>query len=387
MILFQFSKLPGHRLPRDRLKCMSSAYETRRAKLAQVLAQEGVAAYVAAGIATLTYLHAMHETGGERFLGVFLKADGSRAMVAPRLSATQAERLGITDVRPWIDGEDPLALVSALGSEWGLTEAKIAVDDDMPAHMVLGLQQALPKATLVLGHELRAKVMAIKDSDELAALHAAGAAADGAWDEVRPQIKAGLTEIAVAEMLQNAMKARGGKPLFSIIAAGAGAAEPHHGSDETVIREGDVVICDFGCEVDGYVSDITRTVVVGQPTDEQKKVYDLVHRAHHAARAAIKPGVAFQDVDRAARAVITEGGYGEYFIHRTGHGVGMNVHEAPNVVEGETRPLQPGHCFSIEPGIYLPGRFGVRIENLVTVTEEGHASFNVDPAAELTSVG
>lgn len=351
------------------------------------MAEQGVSAYLSAGLSSFAYLNGMHETGGERFLGVFLKADGRQAMVAPKLSETQASRLGITDFRGWADGEDPLALASRLADEWGIASGILAVDDDMPAHMVLGLQRALPSAKLILGHELRARVMSLKDSEELASLDRAGAAADGAWDEVRPKIKAGMTEAEVAKMLQDAMLTRGGKPLFSIVAAGPGSAEPHHGSDDTRLRAGDVVICDFGCEVDSYVSDITRTVCIGDPTEEQRKVYEIVLKAHKAARAAIKPGVPFQEVDRAARAVITEAGYGEFFIHRTGHGVGMNVHEAPNVVEGETRTLQPGHCFSIEPGIYLPGRFGVRIENLVTVTAEGHRSFNVEPAEEMLSVG
>jgi len=366
---------------------MSSAYESRRTRLAAVLASEGVSGYVSAGLSSFAYLNGMHETGGERFLGVFLKADGSQAMVAPKLSETQASRLGITDFRGWADGEDPLALAAGLASEWDVASGVLAVDDDMPAHMVLGLQKALPSVRLILGHELRARVMSLKDRDELEALHRAGAAADGAWDEVRPQIRAGLTELQVSKMLQDAMLARGGKPLFSIVAAGPAAAEPHHGSDESLLKQGDVVICDFGCEVDSYVSDITRTVCIGETTEEQRTVYDIVLKAHKAARSAIKPGVPFQEVDRAARAVIAEAGYGEFFIHRTGHGVGMNVHEAPNVVEGETRPLQPGHCFSIEPGIYLPGRFGVRIENLVTVTEDGHKSFNVEPADELLCVG
>lgn len=366
---------------------MPSAFESRRRRLASVLASEGVSAYVSAGLSSFAYLNGMHETGGERFLGVFLKADGCQAMVAPKLSETQAARLGITDFRGWADGEDPLVLAAGLAAEWGMASGVLAVDDDMPAHMVLGLQKALPSARLILGHELRARVMSLKDADELAALHRAGAAADGAWDEVRPQIRAGMTEVQVAKLLQDAMLARGGKPLFSIVAAGSAAAEPHHGSDGTLLKEGDVVICDFGCEVDSYVSDITRTICIGKPTEEQKKVYDIVLKAHKAARSAIKPGVPFQDVDRAARAVITEAGYGEFFIHRTGHGIGMNVHEAPNVVEGEARPLQPGHCFSIEPGIYLPGRFGVRIENLVTVIEEGHQSFNAEPADEMMSAG
>ena len=150
----------------------------------------------------------------------------------------------------------------------------------------------------------------------------------------------------------------------------------HHGAGERTIEPGDTVVLDFGGLADGYGSDTTRTVHVGQPDDEVRRVYDLVRSAQQAAFEAVRPGVECQEIDRVARRVITEGGYGEYFIHRVGHGIGMTTHEPPYLVEGERAPLVPGMCFSIEPGIYLPGRFGVRIEDIVTVTPTGGRRLN-----------
>lgn len=360
----------------------------RAAKLAGVLAQAGVSAYFASSPSTMAYLHGLHEHGGERFLALALSSTGQFRLICPALTANQASRAGIEDIRPWKDGEDPMVHVRRLSEDWGLASAVLAVDDDMPACSLLALIGALPGAKFVLGHPLRAQVMALKDQDEAAKLRAAGAIADAAWEEVKPQLKAGLAETEAAALLEQAMSRRGGKPLFSIVGAGAGGAEPHHASAPAPLKQGDVVVLDFGCELDGYVSDITRTVSIGEPADpEADAVYDAVYRAHMAARAAIAPGVAFQDVDRAARGTLVEAGYAEFFTHRTGHGVGMNVHESPNVIEGETTPLAPGHCFSIEPGVYLAGRFGVRIENLIMAAPGGHVSFNAEPSPRLERVG
>jgi Xaa-Pro aminopeptidase len=158
---------------------------------------------------------------------------------------------------------------------------------------------------------------------------------------------------------------------FTVVGSGPNGANPHHEIGERVIQEGDMVVLDFGGLKYGYGSDTTRTVHVGEPTDEEREVHEIVCRAQQAGFDAVRPGIECQDVDRAARAVITDAGYGEYFIHRTGHGIGMTTHEPPYMVEGEMLPVRPGMCFSIEPGIYLPGRFGVRIEDIVTVTPDG----------------
>jgi Xaa-Pro dipeptidase len=249
------------------------------------------------------------------------------------------------------------------------------------------MQATLPAALFKPGQVVLSKLMRNKDEDELALMRKAGKIADDAFDAVLPQIRAGMTELQLDQLLQDEMRRFGGKPAFCIVASGAAGAEPHHLSDESVIQNGDVVVLDFGCDVEGgYKSDITRTVCIGRASEEAKKVYDTVYRAQAAGRAAARSGVAAQEVDRAARKVIDDAGYGEFFVHRTGHGIGMRGHEEPYMVEGNTDLLEPGQCFSVEPGIYLPGKFGVRIENIVAATGSGHESMNREPSALLIEV-
>jgi D-alanyl-D-alanine dipeptidase len=164
--------------------------------------------------------------------------------------------------------------------------------------------------------------------------------------------------------------------MFAIVASGPNGASPHHEPGKRVIEPGDLVICDFGGRYSGYFSDVTRTFSVGEPTDEQAEVHSVVLAANAAGHAAVGPGVPCQEIDRAARQVIEEAGYGDYFIHRTGHGIGLETHEHPYMVEGNDLPLEPGMTFSIEPGIYLPGRFGVRIEDIAACAEDGIDDLN-----------
>lgn len=172
---------------------------------------------------------------------------------------------------------------------------------------------------------------------------------------------------------------------FTVVGSGPNGADPHHEAGDRTIEQGDMVVLDFGGLKHGYGSDTSRTVHVGEPTAEEQRVHDVVREAQEAGCGAVRPGAACQDVDRAARAVITEFGYGERFIHRTGHGIGVTTHEPPYMIEGEEQPLVPGMCFSVEPGIYLPGRFGVRIEDIVTVTRSGGRRLNTT-ARELAVV-
>jgi len=363
------------------------AYRTRIEKLSALLAEEGLDAFFATSPITMGYLRGYHESGHERFLTLAISPRGHVRLICPALSESQARRVGIDDVVTWRDGENPLAHLERLASDWNLKSGILAVDDEMPAQMLLKMQATLPAALFKPGQPVVSRLMRNKDADELALLRKAGKIADDAFDAVLPRIRPGMTERELDQQLQDEMRRFGGRPAFCIIAAGAASAEPHHLSDDTVIESSHVVVMDFGCSVEGgYMSDITRTVCVGKATDEAKKVYDIVYRSQASGRAAIKSGVAPQEVDRAARKVIEDAGYGEFFVHRTGHGIGMRGHEEPFIIEGNEEPLEPGQSFSVEPGIYLPGRFGVRIENIVAATQDGHESMNREPSPTLIEV-
>lgn len=352
-------------------------------RLARELTAEGVDAFLVSSAVTLGYLTGMQEAGGERLLVFAVHADGRTRMIAPALSATQAKRFGIGDVRSWRDGENPMEHVEALSRDWGLRSAVIAVDDEMPASYLLAFQQALPAALFRTGQPVLSRLMRVKSPAELDLMRRAGKIADDAFPAAIEACRPGVTERQLAAVLTSEMFRLGGTPTFAIVATGANGAEPHHHSDDTPVREGDLVILDFGCHVEGYNSDITRTIACGAASREAIEAYRLVHDAHRSARAAIRPGVPAEEVDRAARAVIERGGLGERFMHRTGHGIGLRVHEEPYIIAGNTAPLEPGHCFSVEPGVYLPGEFGIRIENIVAVTEEGHESLNAEPTPDL----
>lgn len=362
---------------------MITVASSRIERLASELTDSGFDAFIGWSPVTMGYLHGFHEGGGERFMALCVRKDGEVRLICPALSATQASRAGIARFEAWKDGEDPLALFRRLSEDWGLRSSIVAVDNELPAHMLLTMQDVLPAALFKPGHGVLSKLMRVKDAKELELMRRAARIADEAFREALPAVKPGATEAEVEEAINNAMSRRGGKPAFCIAAAGGNGAEPHHLSDDTPIREGDVVVLDFGCTVGGYYSDITRTVCCGKASDEAKKIYGIVYEAQARAREAIRPGFEAQELDRIARKVIEDAGYGPYFMHRLGHGIGMRGHEDPNLVEGNTHKLEPGNCFSVEPGIYLPTRLGVRIENIVTVTADGYESLNEEPSPQL----
>ena len=263
-----------------------------------------------------------------------------------------------------------------MAEELSLTAGTIGVDDEMPARFVLALQALMPSAKLSVAGAVLAPLRARKSADEIAALSRAAAATDAlipiAYAACRsPAHPNGTLRGRLVRPFQR--KAAMPTRLHRLSAQGVNGASPHHNTGAAQIQTGDVVILDFGAMTDGYHGDITRTVAVGTASDEAKHVYDTVYRAYAAGVAAVQPGALASDVDAAARRVITDAGYGDYFIHRTGHGIGLDDHETPYMMAGNKTLLQPGHCFSIEPGIYLPGRFGVRLENIVTVSEDGTA--------------
>jgi Xaa-Pro aminopeptidase len=312
----------------------------------------------------------------ERLTLLVLTQDRPPTLVVPALErpdaarATGAPALSMVD---WRDGEDPYAATAPLLPSSGL----LGISDSTWALHLLGLQRALPDVGYRALTDGLPMLRAIKDEPELERLAAAGAAADATYHEILSVPFAGRRETEVAADLAGLLRRFGHEQVdFTVVGSGPNGANPHHEAGERVIQAGDAVVLDFGGLMHGYGSDTTRTVSVGEPADEVRTVHEIVRQAQQAAFEAVRPGVSCQEIDRVARRVITEAGYGEFFIHRTGHGIGVTTHEPPYMVEGEEQPLVPGMCFSIEPGIYLPGRFGVRIEDIVTVTEDGGRRLN-----------
>lgn len=347
------------------------------------MAREGVKVFVMSSPVTMDYYIGLNEDGGERLLAYFVKVDGGERLICPALTANQARRHGLNEVAEWRDGQDPWPMVGSLFEEWGVQGSTVAVEDDCRASVLLGLMSVSPASRFVTGGLLVADGARVKDAEELGRLREAGRMADQAFGPVLAKLEPGVTETEVARLLTAEMSALGGTPVFAIVATGPNGAEPHHHSDATPLETGHVVIMDFGCDFKGYKSDITRTVCLGQPSQEASDVYGIVHEAFMAARREIGPGTPASAVDRAARSVIERAGFGEFFVHRTGHGLGMKIHEEPYIRHGNDEPLRVGEVFSVEPGIYLPGKFGVRIENIVTVTESGHESLNEEPSPAL----
>jgi Xaa-Pro aminopeptidase len=255
----------------------------------------------------------------------------------------------------------------------------VAVGDHTWSRFTVALLHALPGTAVRNASEVTSPIRVRKDAAEVAALQAAGAAADRVATELQagriPLV--GRTEAEVSADLSQRLLAEGhDKVNFAIVAAGANAASPHHHAGERVIREGEIVLCDFGGTMAGYCSDITRCVFTGTPPAEVAEAYAVLQEAQRAAVAAAVVGTPCEEVDAAARRVITAAGYGEQFMHRTGHGIGMEEHEDPYIVSGNRTPLAAGHAFSIEPGIYVAGRWGMRLEDIVVATDHGPLALN-----------
>ena len=312
----------------------------------------------------------------ERITMLVVPASGGPAMIVPILERPDAEAApaaGALSLHDWTDGDDPYAATAALLEPDG----RYAISDSAWAMHLLGLQHALPGSSYVSMTSALPMLRAVKGRRRARAADRGGRRGrrEPRGDRRRP-VRGPHRERhrrrprrlpAQARALPGRLHGRGLGPERRQPAPRDG--RPGH-------QEGDMVVLDFGGLKDGYGSDTTRTVHVGEPTDEEREVFEIVLRAQQAGFEAVRPGVACQEVDRAARKVIADAGYGEYFIHRVGHGIGLTTHEPPYMIEGEEQLIEPGMCFSIEPGIYLPGRFGVRIEDIVTVTEDGGRRLN-----------
>lgn len=353
-------------------------YAARMDRAARAAADAGLAGLLVTPGPDLTWLTGYQPTAITERLTLLVLAPGRPpTLLVPTLerpdaeSAAGAPALTMTD---WTDGADPYGAASGLMTPDG----RYGVSDAAWALHLLGLQRTRPTSSYVALTDGLPMLRAVKDAHELDRLAAAGAAADAAYLDILHVAFAGRRETDVAADLAGLLRKHGHSQVdFTVVGSGPNGANPHHEAGERVIEAGDTVVLDFGGLKAGYGSDTTRTVHVGpNPPAEVRAVHEVVRRAQQAAFEAVRPGIACQDVDRVARGIIEAAGYGPYFIHRTGHGIGVTTHEPPYMVEGETRPLVPGMCFSIEPGVYLPGRFGVRIEDIVTVTGDGGRRLN-----------
>jgi Xaa-Pro aminopeptidase len=312
----------------------------------------------------------------ERLTMLFLTTDREPTLLVPTLErpdAAAAEGAPATTMVDWQDGADPYDVAQGLLRPDG----SYGVSDNAWAMHLLGLQDALPRSRYQSLTQRLPMMRAVKDANELGRLAAAGAAADATYEEILKVQFSGRRETDVAGDLADLLRSHGHEQVdFTVVGSGPNGANPHHEAGERTIEVGDCVVLDFGGLMFGYGSDTSRTVCVGEPTDQIREVHEIVRQAQQAGVDAVRPGVACQEVDRAARRLITEAGYGEQFIHRTGHGIGVTTHEPPYMIEGEEQPMVPGMCFSVEPGIYLSGSFGVRIGDIVAVTEDGGRRLN-----------
>jgi Xaa-Pro aminopeptidase len=356
----------------------TALYLDRVARARATMASEGVDVLLLSVGSDLPYLSGYQAMPLERLTMLVVPRDGEATLVVPRLEAPRVvEQPDVFSIMPWNETDDPIGLVASL-----IERPEVAaIGDTMWARFLVDLLDHWPSTTtryvrsIAVMNALRMR----KDAAEVAALQAAGAAAD----RVAAQLHAGdipligRTEAQVSADISARLLAEGHDVVnFAIVAAGPNAASPHHHAGDHVIQHGELVLTDFGGTMNGYCSDITRCVFLGEPPAEISDAYAVLHRAQAAGVAAGVVGAPCQEVDRAARRIIDDAGFGQYFIHRTGHGIGMEAHEDPYMVEGNDLPIQPGHAFSVEPGIYVPGQWGMRLEDIVVATADGPFSMN-----------
>ena len=332
--------------------------------------------------ADLPYFTGYEARPSERLTVLVVPNGGDPILFVPLLEAPGVE-VGSFEVRSWSETDDPVDLAASVADNPG----RVAVGDHMWAVFLTRFQRLWRETEWVPASELTSELRLRKEPGEIDLLRRAARAVDRVMERIPGEVPfAGRTEREVARDLAELTIGEGHESAeFNIVASGPNGASPHHHPSDRVIEERDFVVCDFGGRLAGYYSDSTRTLIVGEPSDEQREVHEVVLAANEAGRSAIAPGVSCEAIDQAAREVIDEAGYGEYFVHRTGHGIGLEVHEHPYMVSGNALPLEIGMTFSVEPGIYLPGRFGVRIEDIVACTSDGVETLN-DSERALVSV-
>jgi Xaa-Pro dipeptidase len=351
------------------------AYQKRIEKVQKLLNEAKLDAAVITSPSNFFYFSGTWLDSHERLQAIVIPKAGKAVIIVHEMSKEEIHPENLFDTVFWKDGDASLELLAKVLPEKGT----ISIDNQWPSQNLLKVmnlknQLSFDDSTKVIG-----KARLNKDQQEVDLLTSSGAVADSVMKQVINFIKPGLSENEVVAELKRLFAAQGVDELSfnPIVGAGRNGAIPHHQSDDSIIAEGDMVVIDMGGIKDHYCSDMTRTVLVGgEATEEMQKVYEIVKHAHEEAVKAVKPGVPLREIDRTAREIISKEGYGPYFTHRTGHGLGIEVHEEPFVTSNNDQLLEEGMVISVEPGIYLSGKFGVRIEDIVVVTANGSKRFN-----------
>ncbi|MBK7897301.1 MAG: Xaa-Pro peptidase family protein, partial [Candidatus Promineifilaceae bacterium] len=365
--------------------------QNRLDKLTHQILAHGVDGIALVPGPNMAYLSGIHSHVSERPIVLIYPADDEPAIIIPGLEAMKARAAGIPENRifAWSDDEGYTSAFQQACAMLELSDYLLGVE---ALHMrVLELEllkRYAPGLSTTHAEPILMALRAVKDAEELATMQRAIAIAERAMERLIPQIEIGMTEKQVAALLTQLQLEEGADAIAfgPIVSTGPNAASPHAVPTERPLQEGDLLVIDWGCLVDGYPSDITRTFAVGNIDAELRHIYETVKLANQQGVAVSRPGATGQDVDRAARQVIEDAGYGEYFFHRTGHGLGVEGHEPPYMMEANTEPLIPGNVFTVEPGIYIAGRAGVRIEDDVVITADGHRSLTT-MTRELITVG
>jgi Xaa-Pro dipeptidase len=364
---------------------ISSAERMQRiAKAQQLMRAAGLKALLVEAGSSLVYFTGVQWWRSERLTAGLIPAEGQAVLVTPAFEEPSVrENLKVpADVRVWNEHESPFAVLADWLKAHGAGKGPVGVEETTRFFAFEGLR--------ALGVETRADAgvvrtcRVIKSPAEIALMQAASDITIAAYRETAPQIARGMTPADIAKIMSSAMAKRGATPGFTLVLLGEAAAYPHGTGKPQEVRPGEIVLMDCGCSVEGYQSDISRTMVMGEPNKQQREVWDLVHRGQQLAFETAKVGTPAGKVDDAVRSAYEKAGYGPGYKlpgtpHRTGHGIGMDGHEPVNLVHGEATPLAAGMCFSDEPGIYIPGKFGVRLEDCIHLTENGPKWFSVPP--------
>lgn len=346
------------------------AIQNRSTRLHKAMQADNVDLAAIGPTANMRYLLDYAPHPDERLCLLLVSGRGAR-IVVPSLNAEEMAAHTSLELYRWTDAEGPQeALKKALAEISPLK--KLAFDGGMRADFLLPILAAAEPQETIPVEALLAPMRARKSDDEIEALAQAAAQADRAMQAAVRACQPGVSEMDVAWAAETAFRRDGAEQVtFTLVASGPNGANPHHNSSKRQLRDGDAIIIDIGASLNGYQSDMTRMVFLGDPPEQILRAYAAVLEANERGRAAVKPGVAAQEIDQIARGTLENAGCGEYFIHRTGHGIGMEVHEPPWIVAGNEQLLVPGMVFSVEPGVYIPGQFGIRIEDIVVVTEAG----------------